>query len=211
MVTTQNQQAKPKSEKQKLWDTIAGRPDWVILDRMRVNGFWPSGKGLPDDPKDEVEARSKLEAERTKLMSSALAVANPEKALKAENQRRIEESRKKRAEKKVLRDKTVRERREAWVKRKKNDVVYLGPGVSAGLEKKESDEAKLNAAGLPVLHTGPQLAEAMGIPLPQLRWLTFHRRGAALVHYHRYGIPKKTGGIRAISAPKKKLATAQQW
>lgn len=211
MVTTQNQQAKPKSEKQKLWDTIAGRPDWVILDRMRVNGFWPSGKGLPDDPKDEIEARNKLEAERAKLMSSALAVANPEKALKAENQRRIEESRKKRAEKKVLRDKTIRERREAWVKRKKNDVVYLGPGVSAGLEKKESDEAKLNAAGLPVLHTGPQLAEAMGIPLPQLRWLTFHRRGAALVHYHRYGIPKKTGGIRAISAPKKKLATAQQW
>jgi retron-type reverse transcriptase len=30
------------------------------------------------------------------------------------------------------------------------------------------------------------------------------------VHYHRYGIPKKTGGIRNISAPKRALADAQQ-
>ena len=30
--------AKPKSEKQKLWDSIAGRPEWIIMDRMRVNG-----------------------------------------------------------------------------------------------------------------------------------------------------------------------------
>lgn len=202
---------KPKSEKQKLWDQIAGRPEWVLLERMRVNGFWPSGKGLPEDPKDELDARNKLEKERARLLSTALAIADPAGALKAENQRRIEESRKKRAEQKVLRDKTQRERRDAWRKKKQSDIVNLGPGVSAGLEKKQSDVHKLAAAGLPVVHSGPQLAEAIGIPLSVLRWLTFHRRGAALVHYHRYGIPKKTGGVRAISAPKKKLAHAQQW
>ena len=95
--------------------------------------------------------------------------------------------------------------------KKSDDIVHLGTGVSAGLTAQHSDAAKLTAAGLPVLHTGLQLAEALGMPVSVLRWLTFHRRGAALVHYHRYGIPKKTGGVRAISAPKKKLASAQQW
>jgi retron-type reverse transcriptase len=31
------------------------------------------------------------------------------------------------------------------------------------------------------------------------------------VHYHRYSIAKKTGGVRCISAPKKALARAQRW
>jgi len=39
------------------------------------------------------------------------------------------------------------------------------------------------------------VVEAMGIPLGVLRWLTFHRRGAALVHYHCWGVLKKTGGV----------------
>jgi retron-type reverse transcriptase len=215
MTTTKKDgEKKPKSEKQKLYEQIANRPEWIVLERMRVNGFWPppgQPAGLPEDPKDELAERKLLEAQREKLLSTALAVKDPQKALEAENQRRIEESRKKRAEKKVLRDKTARERRDAWRKKKHADVVHLGQGVSGGLEGKQSDAGKLVASGLPVLHTGVDVAAAMGIPLGQLRWLTFHRRGAALVHYHRWGIPKKTGGVRAISAPKKKLKAAQQW
>lgn len=202
---------KPKSEKQKLWDQVSSRPAWIVLERMRVNGFWPAGQELPEDPTDEVVERQKLEARRDELVKTALAVGDPTEALKAENERRIEESRKKRAEKKVLREKTQRERRDAWRKKKHADIVHLGEGVSGGLEGKESDVERLAAAGLPVLQTGLDVAQAMGIPLGQLRWLTFHRRGAALVHYHRWGIPKKTGGVRAISAPKRKLATAQAW
>jgi RNA-directed DNA polymerase len=202
---------KPKSEKQKLWDQIASRPDWLVLERMRVNGFWPAGAGLPEDPKDELLERKALESERDKLVKTALVVADPAKALEQENRRRIEESRKRRAEKKILREKTQRERRDAWRKKKDADIVHLGQGVSGGLEHKESDGEKLARAGLPVLHTGLDVAMALGIPLGQLRWLTFHRRGAPLVHYHRWGIPKKTGGVRAISAPKKKLKAAQQW
>ncbi len=202
---------KPKSEKQKLWDSIAGRPEWIVLERMRVNGFWPHGVGLPEDPADEQKARKQLEAERDKLMHTALAVQDPEAALKAENERRTQESRKKRAEKKVLREKTARERRESWTRKKHADAVHLGAGVSGGLEGRTSDVQKLEAAGLPVVSTAPELALAMGVPLSQLRWLSYHRRGAALVHYHRWGVPKKTGGVRAISAPKKKLAGAQRW
>lgn len=202
---------KPKSEKQKLWDRISSRPEWIVLERMRVNGFWPAGETIPQDPHEELVERKALEAEREKLLKSALAVADPTEALKAENQRRIDESRKRRAEKKVLRDKARRERREEWRQKKQADIVHLGDDVSAGLEGKQSDVEKLARSGLPVLHTGGDVAGAMGVPLGQLRWLTFHRRGAPLVHYHRWGIPKKTGGVRAISAPKKRLATAQRW
>jgi retron-type reverse transcriptase len=90
-------------------------------------------------------------------------------------------------------------------------VVHAGVGVSYGLEKKESDAERLLARGLPIVSDGAGLAKLMGIPLGTLWWLTFHRRGAALVHYRRFGIPKKSGGVRSISAPKKKLAAAQRW
>jgi hypothetical protein len=83
--------------------------------------------------------------------------------------------------------------------------------VSAGLHGTKSDEQALVARGLPVLHDSQGLAKALGIPLSRLRWLTYHRRGATLVHYHRFEIPKKGGGMRAISAPKPGLAAAQQW
>src|SRR5690606_3927693 len=56
-----------------------------------------------------------------------------------------------------------------------------------------------------------ELAAEMEIELKTLRWLTYHRRGAAVVHYHRYEIAKKTGGLRSISAPKPALAKAQRW
>src|SRR5690606_21066936 len=76
---------------------------------------------------------------------------------------------------------------------------------------KVSDAAKLERRQLPVLHDGADVAKAMEIELSALRWLTYHRRAAAVLHYHRYTIPKKTGGTRAISAPKPALAQAQAW
>ncbi len=200
-----------KSEKQKLWERISARPDWVVVERMRVNGFWPSGERLPEDPPDEVKERAALEAERARLLKVALAVQDPEAALKAENQRRIEESRKKKAERKLLRDKAARERREAFIKKKRASLVHLGLEVSGGLEHTGCDEARVRALGLPVLVDGNAVAAAIGIPVAELRWLTYHRRGAPLVHYHRYDIPKKAGGQRHISAPKAKLARAQRW
>lgn len=200
-----------KSEKQKLWERVSSRPDWIIVERMRVNGFWPAGEKLPDDSPEEVKERAALEAERARLLKTALAVQDPDQALKEENERRILESRKKKAERKVLREKAARERREAWIKRKRAALVHLGLGVSAGLQATGSDVARLQSLGLPVVHDGVELAAAMGVPLAELRWLTYHRRGAPLVHYHRYDIPKKTGGARHISAPKKKLARAQRW
>jgi RNA-directed DNA polymerase len=88
---------------------------------------------------------------------------------------------------------------------------HLGVGVSDRLAHVHSDEAALRGLGLPILHDAAGLARALGLTEPVLRWLTFHRRGAALVHYHCYDVPKKTGGARGISAPKRTLKAAQHW
>ena len=90
-------------------------------------------------------------------------------------------------------------------------MPFLGRGVSGGLGRWQGDADKLTAAQLPVLMRAGELASAMGVALSRLRWLTFHRGVAPLVHYNRYTVPKKTGGVRAISAPKPELKRAQAW
>jgi len=199
-------------DKAKLYKRIVQQtPDHTLLHRMRVTGFWPAGQSLPPDPADQAAERKKLEAERERLTQTQIAVKNPEKALHDERERRWAESKKRRAQRKQQRANDRTARREAYQAIKQVTLVHAGEGVSGGLENVRSNADLLTAHGLPLMHTSVDLARLLNIALPRLRWLTFHRRGAALVHYHRYGIPKKTGGLRSISAPKPTLAKAQRW
>lgn len=104
-----------------------------------------------------------------------------------------------------------RARAEDIAARKTTDIVFAGRGVSALLHDRTSDEAKLTAAGLPVLHTPADLAVALGLPLPKLRWLCFHTEAATRIHYVQFEVPKKTGGTRTLSAPHALLASVQDW
>lgn len=201
-----------EDDKAKLYRRVTGVSHFIVLDRMRARGFWPSNAGLPPDPPEEAKERAALEKELAALKQDASV--DPEtidKALKAERIRRWEESKKRRAEKKKLREARAAARRAVWAEKKKGLVVHVGDGLSGGLQDDKSDEKKLRERGFPVLHKPADLAGALGIALGRLRWLTYHRGGATLVHYHRYSIPKKTGGLRGISAPKPALARAQQW
>jgi RNA-directed DNA polymerase len=200
-----------EDEKSKLYKLIVRRTDeYILLDRMRVHGFWPEDEGLPADPPAEAQERSKIQADLTKLRASHAVTKDPDKALAEERKRRWEESKKRRKEAKEKREATRKARAAAWALKKKNLLVHAGLGVSAGLEDQKSDAAKLEAQKLPVLHTSNDVAALFGVSLGVLRWLTYHRRSVSLVHYHRYQIPKKTGGMRAISAPKRALAEAQE-
>ncbi len=198
-------------DKAKLCKTVAGASPWLVLARMQQTGFWPHGVGLPAEPGAERDERLALEARSTTLASSHLAVVDLDKALEAERLRRTKESRAKRALRAKEKADAAAVRRAAHQARRKADIVHLGTGVSAQLEDRESTLERLAANGLPVLNTAHDVAKALGCTIGQLRFLTYHRDGAALVHYHRFSIPKKTGGVRAISAPKPKLAAAQQW
>jgi RNA-directed DNA polymerase len=79
------------------------------------------------------------------------------------------------------------------------------------LNDRKSDEAKLASMHLPILSTPADLANALGITIAQLRWLTYHSEVATRIHYVQFQIPKKSGGTRTLSAPHAKLAKAQEW
>ena len=198
-------------DKKALYRRVAGANIHVVMERMRVHGFWPM-PNLPPDPADEVGERKGIDAELKKL--DATGAGDPtaiEKALKAERMRRWEASKKRRIEQKKLKDIAKAERLASWTKDKPQKLVHAGRGVSAGLEANKSDVARLRENGLPVLHTAGDLAKGMGVPIGRLRFLTYHRDGATIVHNARFEMPKKTGGVRHISAPKRDLKGAQRW
>jgi retron-type reverse transcriptase len=202
----------PDNEKAELYRRIVQQTDeQTLLERMRVHGFWPTREKLPEEPPDEAAERARIQAEMAKLRKAHAAAEDPEKALAEERKRRWEESKKRRAEAKAKRAAAEQQRREQWALFRKDHLVHAGAGVSAGLQDVESDAAALGSRGLPLMHEAGDLARLLGISLGALRWLTYHRRGATVVHYHRYSIAKKTGGLRSISAPKPALAAAQRW
>jgi RNA-directed DNA polymerase len=115
------------------------------------------------------------------------------------------------AEKKRQAEERKRARAEAVAKRKANDIIFLGRGVSGGLARRTSDEEKLKRLGLPSLSTPDHVATALSMPLLRVRWLAFHSEASTVSHYVRFQVPKKSGGLRDIWAPQAKLAEAQSW
>lgn len=205
----------PDSEalaQQKLFKRLQRLPDALLLARMRALGFWPATEGVPPDPPAEAIERSQLEARLAQLEHSAISQGDLERALREERKLRWEASKARRAARKEETARRRAERAAAWKQHAQATAVHLGRGVSAGLESTaDQDVTRLTAQGLPLLPDVPALAAALGIPLGRLRWLSFHREAATLVHYHRFELPKKSGGIRAISAPKPALAACQRW
>ncbi|OAI47943.1 DNA polymerase [Planctomycetaceae bacterium SCGC AG-212-F19] len=128
-------------------------------------------------------------------------------AIEANRQRKAEIK----AQKKAASAERKKKRSEAIAQRRATDIFFLGRGVSGRLGERTSDETKLTQLGLPVLATPADLAQALGLPIPKLRWLAFHTEVASRVHYVCFTVPKKSGGTRLLSAPHRTLAAAQQW
>ena len=124
------------------------------------------------------------------------------------------------AYKKSLKEEAAERRRlkrEAWQAYRATHVVHLGEGVfwndESDLDKWDQPNADERAAEneLPPIDSPQKLAEAMGLTLPELRFLSFHREAATSIHYRRFTIPKRDGSERAIWAPMPKLKAAQHW
>jgi retron-type reverse transcriptase len=128
-------------------------------------------------------------------------------AVEADRERRAalkEQKKKAAAERKRLRADLIAQRRAT-------DIQFLGRGVSGRLGQRSVDRSKLLSLELPVLATPADVATALSLSIPQLRWLAFHTEVASRIHYIHFTVPKKSGGTRLLSAPHKKLAAAQQW
>jgi RNA-directed DNA polymerase len=198
--------------RQELYERIQkSSKDEVILDEMVRLGFWPRELGLPEDTREELERRRQLQKELEGLTARQTRLADIENARQELRKKRMQESRERQKETKLRRLRERQERAEAWRARKGREILHLGEGVSAGLKSTETDVDKLRARGLPVLLDAGDLAAAIGITVAALRFLSFARRVSTVTHYRRFQIPKKTGGLRPISAPMPRLKRAQRW
>ena len=126
------------------------------------------------------------------------------------------------AYKKSLKEEAAERRRlkrEAWLAYRETHVVHLGEGEGLfwsdqlDFDKWDHPSAEERAAenDLPPIDKPEKLAEALGLTIPELRWLAFHRDAAESIHYTRFTIPKRDGSERAIWAPMPKLKAAQRW
>jgi len=68
----------------------------------------------------------------------------------------------------------------------------------------------LTKLGLPPIRDGDHLAEVLQLPPGKLQWLTFPWDKQP-VHYVERQIPKRSGGVRLIQAPKPLLRWVQRW
>jgi RNA-directed DNA polymerase len=143
------------------------------------------------------------------------AVKLAETAARGTAQKAVEEDRQRKAAIKAQKKQEAAERKERRARevarRKAEDIVFLGAGVSGLLGDRRSHVEALSAQGLPVLSTPADVARALGVPIPRLRWLAFHADAATVSHYVYFEVPKRSGGTRLLSAPHQALAGAQRW
>lgn len=206
------------------------------LQKMKEYGFWPKDVPTPyerqvDETKEAYQKRNELELEYKKLVNQISNLYKEvstieqklgelrkqynktwdyEKIRKEIARMLMEESIERRAKRKAEREEQQRQKTEAWQKKKKENIVYIGKEYSSHLSQKETDQERLIQLHLPVLTEEKQLAEFLNLSYQQLRFLTYHRDVTKTDQYYRYEIPKKSGGLRKIAAPKPGLKAAQR-
>jgi RNA-directed DNA polymerase len=165
----------------------------------------------PSLPEQLITREGELNRELNALLTEKRRVEDREALLKQLRKERMAESRRKREENKLKRIQARKDKTEQWQKEKTTKIIYLGEGVSAGLNHEANDDEKLAKNKLPAFANAEALATAMGITVGELRFLSFNRQVSRINHYMRFSIPKKTGGERKISAPMRRLKGAQYW
>lgn len=206
----------PPKNRKELYERIArGGKDEVIIEEMARLGFWPNTQPPPRDPPDEVRRMAELRNRLANLRQQAQGLRNLAQLERDLKKQRLAESRRKReANKQKLLGERAAARAETQQK-KTRELTYLGPQVSVGLgpthDRRVSQPELLAKQKLPLASTAAELAAAMKVSLGRLRYLAFAREVSTTSHYHRFTIPKRTGGERLISAPHKKLKAVQHW
>ncbi len=108
-------------------------------------------------------------------------------------------------------------KKQAWEAYTAAHITHLGAGIfwsdAEGTDAFDHDQREARAQALKLdLRNARQLADALGITIPTLRWLTFHREVDTGSHYRRWQVPKRDGvSTRTLSSPKRQLKTAQRW
>lgn len=212
-----------------------GKKEFTLI-KMQEYGFWPDHLPTPyekqkNESREDYENRKKLlddcnkiaeqiadlygeKDEISKQLSKLRKEYNQtwdyEKIRKDVAQKIMQESIARRAERKEQKELEKQKRTEAWKKQKAENIVYIGKGYSGLLQDKETDEELLTSLELPIIKDDKELADFLEIPYIDLRFLAYHRDVTLTDHYHRYTIPKRSGGERNIAAPKPLLKSVQK-
>jgi len=201
-----------RTTRQELYDRIRETSkDEVVLEEMKRMGFWAKNDNGPTVPELLIKKEVELNKELNKLYEEKRKYQNKEAVLKEMRLKRMAEAKLKREENKKKKEQQRFEKAVAWKKQKETEIIYLGEGVSVGLNNIENNVAVLQKHNLPVFNNENELALAMGIPLKELRFLSFSRKVSTASHYQKFYIPKKSGGKRLISAPMPRLKQVQYW
>lgn len=186
--------------------------DELLDAEMKRLGFWD-----PDEISGTEGKLSDLKAERDalcvkleELSQSLSGKEDAERRLAEEQQARIEASRQKQKDDRERREQERVARKEAWEKAQTEDILFLGETVSSGLNYTYESKKKQAYNQLPSIQTMKDLAHLLETDIPTLRVFGFFRPVSKFNHYHRFGIPKKTGGERKISAPLPRLKALQR-
>ena len=203
---------RPRS-KQEIYDRIreSSKSQYIIEEMVRL-GFWGKEGDPPVMTPEWVERRGELTRELRDLNKKQSRFENRDKAVADMRRKRMADAKARREETKQRRAAEREEKARLWSEKQANDIVYLGEGVSHGLDggagANPARQQKFNA---PEFADPKTFAEAMGISLNELRFLAYNRAVSKTTHYKRFYMPKKTGGKRLISAPMPRLKAAQHW
>ncbi|MCH2202087.1 MAG: reverse transcriptase family protein [Fuerstiella sp.] len=198
--------------REEIYDRIRNSSkDEFILEEMIRLGFWSRDSKKQVDSAEKIRREDELKRQLGALTSENVYSGNADVLKKQIRKQRLDDSSGSRYATKERRFQQKNQPAGVWGERKKSEVLYLGDGVSTSLSQLEGDAAVLSENGLPLLNTVADLARQMDLSVGELRWLSFHRRVATDTHYQRFGVPKKTGGIRTISVPRPRLKRVQQW
>jgi len=172
----------------------------ALIDRGMV------GAGLlsPEQLLEIHDVGAQMDKLRPDLLQASAIAAEAVQLEVEERKRRKEQKRAEAAERK-------RRLAQEVARRRQTDIFFLGRGVSGGLSDRRANVEKLQRLQLAVLATPGDLAKALNLSVARLRWLAFHSEAATVTHYVRFQVPKKSGGMRELSAPHRDLAAAQRW
>ncbi|MFV0294790.1 MAG: reverse transcriptase domain-containing protein [Hyphomicrobiaceae bacterium] len=198
--------------RQQLYDRIRETSkDEVILEEMIRHGFWATESEKPSLPEELIKRRGELRREIAELAQRAARYDNQDKALREIMKQRMARAREQRLETKKRQARQRHDKAVAWHEKRRDDIVHLGDTGSKALAGREGNGERLGANGLPAFADMKAIADAMGVPVGELRFLTYNRKVSKVDHYKRFQIPKKTGGMRTVSAPMPRLKRAQYW
>ena len=192
-----------------------GKDHFERIEMLRL-GFWKPEKNIDTAKEQKVleELYQKVSNHKkdVNLINKELERVNIiEKQISEVRSLRIKRSQNSRAlrKKQKLKDKSLQLQKYADLK---NEYpLYVGKGISSGLNFKNHNTNKLKKNQLPIIHKVSDLANEVGVKGGFIRWLCFHKEVANFDHYERFKIKKRNGNLREISSPKPYLRWMQKW